>query len=359
MLSLSEVFGRVLLVSHADADGHIIAEQSRRNLVRAGHDVDLFIDRELTKGYRLWDKLSSVPVQDEHDTVIFLDLMLNPKDPESSVDYLADLAKRHARKQFFLLDHHPMPTWEGKQRENLEISFSNRVYDCCVGTPSWLMAIAALCDRDEEALSDRPNENQRLVAQGVMRIMADQRRFVGFPMIALLATDRWDLMRHAALEQPNSHKQMYGHRTKTAMASRAMDYAASWTSSIAEKSAALTSQNLIRGESIIEFYRQAAARAEQDDFRDRIKDCGTPLAGSSRELRPEPEDPMEALWFAALMLNPSSNDVISLKQIAAAWEESAEEGERTPSIEALEALADRASFLHKVEGGYRYWVDVC
>lgn len=68
---------------------------------------------------------------------------------------------------------------------------------------------------------------------------------------------------------------------------------------------------------------------------------------------------MEALWFAALMLNPSSNDVISLKQIAAAWEESAEEGERTPSIEALEALADRASFLHKVEGGYRYWVDVC
>ena len=45
----------VLIVGHADADGHLAAEQSRRNALRNGaRECEVFVDAKCTASYRIW-----------------------------------------------------------------------------------------------------------------------------------------------------------------------------------------------------------------------------------------------------------------------------------------------------------------
>lgn len=48
----------VLLFAHSDGDGHLAAEQSRRNLIDAGMDVRLVVDPQTTRSWPLLDAAS-------------------------------------------------------------------------------------------------------------------------------------------------------------------------------------------------------------------------------------------------------------------------------------------------------------
>ena len=70
---------RVLVVGHADADGHLITEQVRRNLnLIPGFEVTAVVDPERTKDHRAWNKLNSLREVEDADIVFFVDMMFAP-----------------------------------------------------------------------------------------------------------------------------------------------------------------------------------------------------------------------------------------------------------------------------------------
>ncbi len=69
----------VLVVGHADADGHIITEQVRRNLALIDtFDVKTVVDPLRTKDHKAWMKLETLTEIDDSDIVFFVDMMFAP-----------------------------------------------------------------------------------------------------------------------------------------------------------------------------------------------------------------------------------------------------------------------------------------
>ena len=202
---------RVLIVGHADADGHLAAEQSRRNALRSGASrCEVFIDVKCTANYSIWrNHLCEVPIRSA-DTVVFVDLMFHPEDVVGSVDVLTDLASKNPEKQFIVIDHHPYSGLPALA-VNLSIWFTSAVYTCCFGPPSHLMVVAAICDRDEEPVVAMIDETMRRRALGMERAAAD-RSLAGSKLLRLLADDRWDLIEQLAEESNDVHQRVRGRR---------------------------------------------------------------------------------------------------------------------------------------------------
>src|SRR5262245_56261408 len=100
----------VLVVSHADADGHVIAEQVRRNLARVpGFNVSTVVDPDRTRDHKTWLKLDAIPEIETSDITLFVDLMFAPTSFAAEADALVDFVKQRPAKLFFVLDHHPLP----------------------------------------------------------------------------------------------------------------------------------------------------------------------------------------------------------------------------------------------------------
>lgn len=204
---------RVLIVGHADADGHLAAEQSRRNALKMGaRRCEVFIDRRLTAGYRIWSNhLSEIPSA-EADFIVFVDIMLHPHNPSDSAGALIDLALKNPQKTFVVIDHHPILGLPALP-ENLGIWFTSAVYTCCFGLPSWLMVVAAICDHDEKPVAMMIDDTMRLRALGMERAVADP-ELTGGKLLGLLAKDRWDLIETLAEEPPKFHKCVRGKRLR-------------------------------------------------------------------------------------------------------------------------------------------------
>lgn len=201
----------VLIVGHADADGHLAAEQSRRNSLRSGASrCEVFVDVKRTANYRIWrNHLSEIPICSA-DTVVFVDLMFHPDDVVGSVNVLTELASENPEKQFIVIDHHPYSGLPALS-VNLSIWFTSAVYTCCFGPPSALMVVAAICDRDEEPVVAMIDETMRRRALGMERAVAD-RTLAGNNLLRLLANDRWDLIEQLAKEPKDVHQRVRGRR---------------------------------------------------------------------------------------------------------------------------------------------------
>lgn len=201
----------VLIVGHADADGHLAAEQSRRNSLRSGASrCEVFVDVKRTANYRIWrNHLSEIPICSA-DTVVFVDLMFHPDDVVGSVNVLTELASENPEKQFIVIDHHPYSGLPALS-VNLSIWFTSAVYTCCFGPPSALMVVAAICDRDEEPVVAMIDETMRRRALGMERAAAD-RTLAGNNLLRLLASDRWDLIEELAKEPKDVHQRVRGRR---------------------------------------------------------------------------------------------------------------------------------------------------
>lgn len=203
----------VLIVGHADADGHLAAEQSRRNALRMGaRSCDVVVDPRRTAGYRMWrNHLPDIPIA-RADTVMFVDIMFDPDDPSDSVLNLIELASKNPGKRFIAIDHHPVLGLP-ELPQNLGIWFTSAVYTCCFGLPSWLMVVAAICDRDEGPVAPMIDDTMRLRAVGMKRAVAD-RDLAGEKLLRLLAADRWDLLELLAKESKGRHKCVRGRRLR-------------------------------------------------------------------------------------------------------------------------------------------------
>lgn len=201
----------VLIVGHADADGHLAAEQSRRNTLRSGARVcDVFVDAKRTAGYRIWrNYLTEIPIY-KADTVVFVDLMFDPGNVSESVGALVNIARENPDKSFVVIDHHPVAGLPALP-PNLGIWFTPAVYTCCLGAPSDLMVVAAICDHDEEPVTAMIDETMRRRALGMGRATADP-DLRGEKLLRLLAADRWDLIEQLAEEPRDMHRRVRGRR---------------------------------------------------------------------------------------------------------------------------------------------------
>lgn len=203
----------VLIVGHADADGHLAAEQSRRNSLNMGaRQCEVFVDPKLTAGHRMWrNHLSDIP-SDSADVVIFVDIMFRPDDPLDSVAALVELSHESPEKLFIVIDHHPILGLL-ELPPNLGIWFTPAVYTCCFGAPSWLMVVAAICDHDEQPVASMIDSTMRSRALGIRRAVADT-DLAGEKLLRLLASDRWDLLEALAEEPLDVHKRVRGRRLR-------------------------------------------------------------------------------------------------------------------------------------------------
>lgn len=202
---------RALLFAHADADGHLAAEQSRRNLLDDGVDLRLLVHPEITRGWRFWTQHFPYVDLGDVETVYVVDIMLNPRDPLSSYEAICARARDERDRRFVVIDHHPISGLPRGPR-NLELRIVPSVYECCVGKPSDLMVIASICDSDEGPVENRITDEHRRRARGLSRAVSDRAVLAGTVILNLLQRGFWNAIEQLADEPAMYHRTMYGNR---------------------------------------------------------------------------------------------------------------------------------------------------
>lgn len=202
---------RAMLFAHADGDGHLAAEQSRRNLLDAGVDVKVVVDPEHTRNWRFWTHHFQHADFGDADTIYVVDIMLGSKDPYASYAALCERVRREPDRRFVVIDHHMVAGLEPAPR-NLELKLVESVYECCVGRPGDLMVIASICDPDEEPVKARITDQHRVRARGIKRAVSERSVLTGEPILHMLAAGFWAVFEQLAAEPAEFHRTMYGNR---------------------------------------------------------------------------------------------------------------------------------------------------
>jgi hypothetical protein len=203
---------RVVIVSHADADGHVIAEQVRRNLAKiATFDVSTVVDPARTRDHKTWLKLNAIPEIEPCDLVFFVDLMFAPPSFVAEADALVDFALKRPTKRFFVLDHHPLPLGRLCGAPNLRPVYRPDVFDCTFGRASRLMELAALLESQPTRVRAR-NPEQVVLVKGIRRAAAAGGPLSGAKLLALMRFERWDELAALGRDDPNFHRLVRGLR---------------------------------------------------------------------------------------------------------------------------------------------------
>ena len=199
-----------IVFGHADADGHVAAEQTRTNLVAQGVHVSAVIVSAETRNYRFWDRTFIDWDFSRYDVVVAVDIAFSFREPVSSLDALLTVVDDHPTTEFIVVDHHPLAR-PRRRRGNLSLIEVQDPYDCCLGQPSEeLMAIAALCDGGLTSVKANPETKRR--ALGIRRAAADVGGVAGATLLKLLAGRRWDFFEALADEDPELHRSVRGRR---------------------------------------------------------------------------------------------------------------------------------------------------
>jgi hypothetical protein len=204
---------RVLVVSHADADGHLIAEQVRRNLsLIKGFDVNVVVDPERTRDHKAWTKLNAIPEIDHADLVFFVDLMFAPESFGIEAKALVDFVQDRPKTRFFLIDHHPLPLRRLGWAKNLNVTYRPDVFDCAIGPRSGMMVVAAICEHQDAAVADIKQPIHETLAIGVRRAAAIGGPLPGDKLLALLKANRWDILLRLGEDASEHHPMPRGRR---------------------------------------------------------------------------------------------------------------------------------------------------
>ena len=202
---------QVLIVSHADADGHVIAEQVRRNLSMVPtFEVSTVVDPERTRDHRIWMNLESLPEIDTSEIVFFVDLMFAPPSFVAEAEALVEFALQRPTKQFFLLDHHPLPLKRLSRAWNLHSVYRPDVVDCTFGHASALMEIAALLEKQPTRIVG--DAEQKLLAKGVKRAAAIGGPLAGEKLLTLMRFERWAELSQLGRDDAGFHRLPRGRR---------------------------------------------------------------------------------------------------------------------------------------------------
>lgn len=204
---------RVLIISHADADGHVIAEQTRRNLSTIpGFDVSVLVDSERTKNHRTWTRLDALPEIEPCEIVFFVDLMFAPLSFAEEVDALVAFAEARPDKMFVVLDHHPLPLRLLYRAPNLRPVYRPDVVDCTFGPPSWMMVIAAMLEAQPTRSRKMREPGDKALAKGIRRAAVPGSRLAGAKLLALMRCGWWEELRALGEEDASFHPMPRGRR---------------------------------------------------------------------------------------------------------------------------------------------------
>lgn len=204
---------RVLVVSHADADGHVIAEQVRRNLQMVPtFQVSTVVDPARTKDHKTWTKLELIPEIDSSEVVFFVDLMFAPVSFAEEADALVEFALARPHTSFFVLDHHPLPLRRLYQASNLRPVYRSDVFDCTFGFSSHWMVIAALLETQPTRIKSLVQPEDSLLAKGIRRAAAHGGPLAGERLLALLRHDCWTELEELGRDDARFHRLPRGRR---------------------------------------------------------------------------------------------------------------------------------------------------
>ena len=222
-LSILTSLNSAIVFGHADADGHLAAEQTRDYLVDRGITVTTLVSSK-THNYRFWDKLPEFDLSD-YELVVFVDIAFRFRDPSESLARLLNVSDRQALKQFIVIDHHPLVLPQNPRRNVLLLEVSDP-YECCLGVPdSDLMQVAALCDGSPTTVAPTPLLRRR--ALGVKRAAADVGGVAGDGLLELIRERRWDFFEALADENHEMHRSARGIRRRSSQTSPLLEDARS------------------------------------------------------------------------------------------------------------------------------------
>lgn len=204
---------KALLFAHADGDGHLAAEQSRRNLVEDGYDVQaVVVHPTLTRNWRFWSQHFQEADFSDNEYIFVVDIMLAGKEWKDNCASLLKRVRAEPHRRFHVIDHHHVAINE-RLPANLKLEFTKSVYDCCYGGSSELMLIASICDRDEQPVQNRLTQRHRRIAAGISRAVSDRAVLAGAPLLRLIRNECWAVFEQLADEPADYHRTFYGNRT--------------------------------------------------------------------------------------------------------------------------------------------------
>lgn len=215
---------RVLVIGHADADGYIIAEQTRRNLARVkSFDVDVVVDPRRTKDHKTWLNLDGLDEIERADYVFFVDLMFAPATYAAEARALTDFACNRSKKKFFLVDHHPLPVHRLEKADNLRAIYRSDVAECAIGPRTGMMVVAALCEPQPSVVVKNVKEPLHVeLAKGMKRAAAPGGPLDGEKLSALLRADCWEAFLELGRDDAEFHRLPRGRRPIDAPQSKVM-----------------------------------------------------------------------------------------------------------------------------------------
>jgi hypothetical protein len=203
---------KALVVGHADADGHLIAEQVRRNLALIDtFDVKVVVDPARTKDHKAWTHLDAIKEIERSDFVFFVDLMFAPSSYAEEADAVTDFVCSHPDKRFFLVDHHPLPL-RRLEADNLRVLYRPDVSECAFGPRSGMMVVAALCENQKEEVAEIKEPWHDVLARGMRRAAAHGGPLPGEKLLALLRANRWGDLLQLGNDAPHYHRLPRGLR---------------------------------------------------------------------------------------------------------------------------------------------------
>lgn len=206
---------QAVIISHSDADGHLIAEQVRRNLSLTGlFDLDVVVDPARTRDHKAWLKLNSIKEIDDAKFVFSVDLMFSPGSFDLEARALVDFISDRQDKRFFLIDHHPLPLRRLQQANNLRMAYRPDVFECAIGPRSGMMVVAAICEHQDSQVADIKTAVHETLAIGVRRAAAEGGPLPGDKLLALLKADRWDAILRLGKDDPTHHRLPRGRRSR-------------------------------------------------------------------------------------------------------------------------------------------------
>ena len=204
----------VLVIGHADADGHLITEQVRRNLAGIKNfDVKAVVDPARTKDHNVWRALDAITEIEDADIVFFVDLMFAPSSFAEEAKALINFVGDHSKKKFFLIDHHPLPLRRLSSAGHLRVLYRPDVFECTLGPRSGMMVVAALCERQASRVADIKEPIHDTLAIGMRRAAALGGDLPGKKLLALLRSDYWSAIKMLGEDDREFHRLPRGRRS--------------------------------------------------------------------------------------------------------------------------------------------------
>ncbi|HEV2263624.1 MAG TPA: hypothetical protein VGR79_03720 [Stellaceae bacterium] len=336
---------QVLVIGHADADGHLIAEQTRRNLAKVrSFDVSVVVDPARTLNHTAWMHLDRIPEIDRAEYVFFVDMMFAPSTYAEEARALTDFARSRPAKRFFLIDHHPLPLQRLEAADNLRVAYRADVAECAIGPRTGMMVVAALCEPQPSDVARTVKEPVHVeLAKGMKRAAAPGGPLPGEKLSALLKADRWDDLLKLSRDDAQFHYLPRGRRPHGSPQSKTLKALEREASDLLVHTSAAKSKPKVRTPMAYD----ANIGSEQLSY-----DTGRPVL--QRNMPPSPKDLgviATLLEVAALSLTTAPGKVFTLEELV---REARNFGGPNVDLDEkdVKIVLLKQSFVQKVAGGY-------